>query len=82
MPQTPPPLNQNDRDDVLRQIAAHHKTPTRAKVLGTIEYVEKRRLRVNKTDVFRAFNVPTRTGWRMLQEGSRTLHNSLVRVES
>jgi hypothetical protein len=77
MPQTPPA----NPSDLIRQLHAHHKTPTRAKVLGAIEYLEKRQLRVNKTDVFRAFNVPLRIGWRMLKEGSRTLHNSPIRVE-
>jgi hypothetical protein len=81
MAQTPPLSNPNDHDDVAREIRAHYKTPARAKVLGTIEYLEKRQLRVNKTDVFRAFNVPLRTGWRILQDGSRSLHNSPIRVE-
>jgi hypothetical protein len=81
MAQTPPLSNPNDNDDVIREMRAHYKTPARAKILGTIEYLEKRQLRVNKTDVFRAFNIPLRTGWRIVQDGSRTLHNSPVRVE-
>ncbi|KFZ17649.1 hypothetical protein V501_01617 [Pseudogymnoascus sp. VKM F-4519 (FW-2642)] len=82
MTETPPLSNPNDNDDIRRQIPAHHKTPTRAKVLGAIEYIEKRGLRQNKSDVFRAFDVPLRTGWRIVREGSRTLHNSPTRVET
>lgn len=82
MAKTPPLSNPNDNDDVQRQIAAHHRTPARAKVLSAIEYLEKRQLRVNKTDVFRAFDVPLRTGWRIVKEGSRTLHNSPIRVKN
>ena len=81
MAQTPLLSNPNDHDDVVREMRAHYKTPARAKILGTIEYLEKRQLRVNKTYIFRAFNVPLRTGWRIVRDGSRTLHNSPIRVE-
>lgn len=78
MAQTPP---LSDPADIICELRAHYKTPKRAKVLGTIEYLKKRQLRVNKTDVFRAFDVPIRTGWRMIKDGSRTLHNSPIRKE-
>lgn len=61
MAETPP----IDRAEIERDLRAHYKTPKRAKVLGTIEYLQKRYGHANKTDVFRAFDVPVHIGWRM-----------------
>jgi hypothetical protein len=59
-----------DTNDPVHQPYKHHTDVTRAKVRGVIEYAQSRGLRVNKTDVFKAFGVPTRSGWRLLSKNA------------
>jgi hypothetical protein len=57
----------------------HDTTPKKARVQGTIDYLETHNIYHTKSAVFRHFGVSNRTGWRHLAEdaSSRTYHNSV-----
>ncbi len=55
----------------------HHPTPTKARLKGAIEFCEAQGLEYRKEDVFNTFEVPRRTGYRLLKETStRRLQNN------
>jgi hypothetical protein len=55
----------------------HHCTPQKAKIQGTIEYLQAKGITGQKEAVFRHFGVPARTGYRLLTTGSRRHHNDM-----
>ena len=55
----------------------HHPNPTRAKIQSAIEFCDAMKIPYFKNNVFRVFNVPKTSGWKMLNDEnfSRTRHN-------
>jgi transposase len=61
----------------------HHPTLNKAKIQGAVEFCEKMNISYYKEDVFRTFNVPRETGYRILRSGSaRRTHNQPDHVET
>jgi hypothetical protein len=57
--------------------------PTKAKIQGTIEYLEAQKIPHSKPDVFSHFGVRKRSGWAILaNEHPRRRHNDLLRKET
>uniref|UniRef100_A0A8H7N5Q7 Tc1-like transposase DDE domain-containing protein n=1 Tax=Bionectria ochroleuca TaxID=29856 RepID=A0A8H7N5Q7_BIOOC len=56
---------------------SHHDTPKRARFKGTAEYLEAKNIPYFKTDLCSHFEIPRRTGYRILESVStRTRHNN------
>ena len=50
-------------------------TPKRAKVQGALKFIKAKELAVSNDEVFIFFEVPRITGYRLIDEPSRTRHN-------
>ncbi|KAK4240768.1 hypothetical protein C8A03DRAFT_31159, partial [Achaetomium macrosporum] len=46
----------------------HHHTPKKAKVIGTISFLEKEKIPHFKSRVFRHFGVSQRQGWEIVRQ--------------
>ena len=58
------------------KLLKHDHTPQRAAVLGTLSYLRDYHIYTCKKDVFHYFNIPKRTGYRLLiKNESHRLHN-------
>ncbi|KAK4127312.1 hypothetical protein N657DRAFT_641296 [Parathielavia appendiculata] len=59
---------------------SHYSTPKKARIRGTIDYLESRRIPHFKSDVFRFHGASQRSGWRALAEpedtGDRSFHST------
>ena len=54
----------------------HHDTPKKAQLRGTISFLESERIPYFKSHVFRHFDIPRRSGYRVLaEENARRHHN-------
>jgi hypothetical protein len=67
-----------------RQNQQHWPTPTKAKIQGTVEYLERHKIPHSKRDVFDTFGVSKRQGWAMLanNEHPRRHHNDPFEKEA
>jgi hypothetical protein len=67
---TPPVLK-------AHEFEKHHPTLNKAKIQGVVEFCEKMKIPYHKEDVFRTFNVPRETEYRILRSGfsARRIHN-------
>jgi hypothetical protein len=66
-----------------RQNGQHWPTPTKSKILGTIEFLEAQNIPYFKSAVFKQFGVTNRQGWRIIaeKEHPRRHHNDPFRTE-
>ena len=53
----------------------HHTTPTKARVKGTIEYLEAQGIPHSKSEVFQFHGVGKNAGWKILRQDDRTHHS-------
>ncbi|CAG9950916.1 unnamed protein product [Clonostachys rosea f. rosea IK726] len=53
----------------------HHDTPKKARLKGAAEFLEAKKIPYFKTDLFNYFEVPARTGYRILSEDSSRMRN-------
>ncbi|KAM9881620.1 HMG box protein [Verticillium dahliae] len=61
----------------------HHQTPTKSRILGAIEYMERYKIPYFKRRLFALNGVPVRTGNRILKEHrDRRLYNDPQRLET
>jgi hypothetical protein len=67
-----------------RKNQQHWPTPTKAKIQGTVEYLERHEIPHSKRDVFDTFGVSKRQGWAMLadNEHPRRHHNDPFKEET
>jgi len=74
---TPHRLHTHTTPRAIATMAAgdlHHPTPKKAKVLGTVAYLESHKATFFKSDVFRHFQVSNRRGWQILHDGRERRH--------
>lgn len=52
----------------------HHRTPAKARILGTVAYLQDYKIPFFKEDVFRQFGASHASGWEILRQGRERRH--------